>query len=231
MFTGREWAAGQWATVNPPLGFYEYRARAYNPTLGRFMSEDPKLFDAGDYNLFRYCHNDPEDHTDPMGLEDIQISEEMDRLGAQASLNSLRAALAAGDHIARMQLVQAAIHGSNQGRPVLQNRFYTGEMKTESRREPTGELARKGSGFTTNLLEGKAKADPGYKALAPGHVHLDVTGKPNEGSDFSKYKTECWPQVRRTSRLFLSTRLTSLIRAKSCDLHHKLTRMMHQLLK
>ena len=51
-----------------PLVFYEYRARAYNPTLGRFMSEDPKLFDAGDYNLFRYCHNDPEDLTDPMGL-------------------------------------------------------------------------------------------------------------------------------------------------------------------
>jgi hypothetical protein len=34
------------------------------------MSEDPKLFDAGDYNLFRYCHNDPIDFTDPMGLED-----------------------------------------------------------------------------------------------------------------------------------------------------------------
>jgi hypothetical protein len=33
-----------------------------------FMSEDPKLFDAGDYNLYRYCHNDPLDHTDPMGL-------------------------------------------------------------------------------------------------------------------------------------------------------------------
>jgi hypothetical protein len=32
------------------------------------MSEDPKLFDAGDYNLFRYCHNDPLDLTDPMGL-------------------------------------------------------------------------------------------------------------------------------------------------------------------
>jgi hypothetical protein len=37
--------------------------------LGRFMSEDPKQFDAGDYNLFRYCHNDPLDTTDPMGLE------------------------------------------------------------------------------------------------------------------------------------------------------------------
>ncbi len=61
LFTGREYAA--------TFGFYEYRARAYNPTLGRFMSEDPKGFDAGDYNLFRYCHNDPLDLTDPMGLE------------------------------------------------------------------------------------------------------------------------------------------------------------------
>src|SRR5213083_2371601 len=33
------------------------------------MSEDPKLFDAGDYNLFRYCHNDPIDMTDPMGMD------------------------------------------------------------------------------------------------------------------------------------------------------------------
>lgn len=42
--------------------------------LGRFLSEDPKGFDAGDYNLFRYCHNDPEDLTDPMGLSpDWQI--------------------------------------------------------------------------------------------------------------------------------------------------------------
>jgi hypothetical protein len=33
------------------------------------MSEDPKLFDAGDYNLFRDCHNDPINFTDPMGLD------------------------------------------------------------------------------------------------------------------------------------------------------------------
>src|SRR5439155_9784767 len=59
LFTGREY--------NALFGFYEYRARAYHPGLGRFMSEDPKLFDAGDYNLFRYCHNDPIDFTDPMG--------------------------------------------------------------------------------------------------------------------------------------------------------------------
>lgn len=59
MFTGREYAE--------KFKFYEYRARAYNPELGRFMSEDPKGFDAGDYNLYRYVSNDPEDMTDPMG--------------------------------------------------------------------------------------------------------------------------------------------------------------------
>jgi RHS repeat-associated protein len=68
LFTGREYAATYQNTYIPAFGFYEYRARAYNPGLGRFMSEDPKLFDAGDYNLFRYCHNDPIDFTDPMGL-------------------------------------------------------------------------------------------------------------------------------------------------------------------
>src|SRR5581483_7434368 len=52
------------------FNFYEYRARAYNAKFGRFMSEDPKLFDAGDYNLFRYCHNDPVDNVDPLGLEE-----------------------------------------------------------------------------------------------------------------------------------------------------------------
>jgi RHS repeat-associated protein len=69
LFTGREYAASYAGTYTPAFNFYEYRARAYNPTLGRFMSEDPKGFDAGDYNLFRYCHNDPLDLTDPMGLD------------------------------------------------------------------------------------------------------------------------------------------------------------------
>jgi RHS repeat-associated protein len=64
MFTGREW--------NETFDFYEYRARAYHPGLGRFMSEDPKGFEAGDYNLFRYCGNDPVDRTDPMGLMPVQ---------------------------------------------------------------------------------------------------------------------------------------------------------------
>jgi RHS repeat-associated protein len=67
MFTGREYAVA--------FGIYEYRNRAYHPGLGRFMSEDPKGFDAKDYNLFRYVHNDPEDLTDAMGLQEMDPEE------------------------------------------------------------------------------------------------------------------------------------------------------------
>ena len=61
LYTGREW--------DQTFGLYEYRARGYDPKLGRFLSEDPKGFDAGDYNLYRYVANDPLDKTDPMGLD------------------------------------------------------------------------------------------------------------------------------------------------------------------
>jgi RHS repeat-associated protein len=88
LFTGREYAATYRNTYIPAFTFYEYRARAYNPTLGRFMSEDAKGFvrraglgaspsdwtfaahpDEAEFNLFRYCGNDPVDFTDPMGLD------------------------------------------------------------------------------------------------------------------------------------------------------------------
>lgn len=50
-FTGRE--------HQPTFGIYEYRNRAYHSGLGRFLSEDPIGFAAGDTNMFRYCGGDP----------------------------------------------------------------------------------------------------------------------------------------------------------------------------
>lgn len=43
----------------------------YHPELGRFLQPDPKHFVAGDYNLYRYCHNDPINRNDPSGLVDL----------------------------------------------------------------------------------------------------------------------------------------------------------------
>jgi RHS repeat-associated protein len=51
------------------LGIYYYRARYYDPATGRFLGEDPKGFDAGDVNLFRYVANRPIYLADPMGLD------------------------------------------------------------------------------------------------------------------------------------------------------------------
>ena len=42
--------------------------RWYDPLVGRWMSEDPKGFAAGDQNLYRYVNNGPTNATDPSGL-------------------------------------------------------------------------------------------------------------------------------------------------------------------
>jgi hypothetical protein len=55
------------------------------------MSEDPKLFDAGDYNLFRYCHNDPIDNVDPMGLDPVLVDSVTDSLAQQAAARNYAA--------------------------------------------------------------------------------------------------------------------------------------------
>jgi RHS repeat-associated protein len=67
LFTGREWLS--------ELRIYDYRARQYQPELGRFLQPDPKEFAAGDYNLYRYCHNDPVNKSDPTGLKDDKNDE------------------------------------------------------------------------------------------------------------------------------------------------------------
>ena len=58
-YTGRE--------LDGESGLYYYRARYYDPQTGRFLSEDPIGFDAGDQNLYRYVANNPITFVDPDG--------------------------------------------------------------------------------------------------------------------------------------------------------------------
>jgi RHS repeat-associated protein len=58
-FTGRE---------NDGTGLDYNRTRYYNPTFGRFISEDPMGFAAGDPNLYGYVGNSPVTFTDPSGM-------------------------------------------------------------------------------------------------------------------------------------------------------------------
>jgi RHS repeat-associated protein len=60
-YTGRE--------ADAETGLMYYRARSYDPQVGRFISEDP-IGLRGGINLFAYVHNAPVQSTDPMGLDD-----------------------------------------------------------------------------------------------------------------------------------------------------------------
>jgi len=59
-YTGREF--------DPETGIYEYRARYYDQSIGRFISEDTKGFDAG-VNFYAYVKNNSPNFNDPSGKQ------------------------------------------------------------------------------------------------------------------------------------------------------------------
>jgi RHS repeat-associated protein len=64
-FTGREW--------DKETGLYYYRARYYDPEIGRFTTKDPIGMGVGvksptETNLYLYAGNNPVRYTDPLGL-------------------------------------------------------------------------------------------------------------------------------------------------------------------
>jgi RHS repeat-associated protein len=62
-YTGREYDE-EWR-------MYYYRARYYDPSFGRFLSEDPITFNGGP-NFYPYVGNDPANSVDPLGLFTIR---------------------------------------------------------------------------------------------------------------------------------------------------------------
>ena len=84
--TGRE--------IEPLTNVYYYRARYFDPSVGRFLSNDPIAFAASDSNLFRYVNNSPINGLDPSGLIEIpsysQISAQINTVLEVAAYHTAR---------------------------------------------------------------------------------------------------------------------------------------------
>ena len=63
LFTGRRY--------DSETGLYHYRARAYNPYIGRFLQLDPAK---QGMNWYAYCRNNALSYVDPMGMESIDVA-------------------------------------------------------------------------------------------------------------------------------------------------------------
>jgi RHS repeat-associated protein len=103
-FTGREW--------QPEVGLYYYRARYYDPTSGRFISEDPLGFEAGDDNLLRYVFNTPNGLIDSSGMmvsgEYTSLSSRISAATRTALLYGLKCTFTIAFYIASFQLGHAS---------------------------------------------------------------------------------------------------------------------------
>lgn len=62
-YTGRE--------LDSESGYYNYRARVYDPVAARFLTKDPIGFGGGDTNLYRYVWNNPLNNVDPSGQSGV----------------------------------------------------------------------------------------------------------------------------------------------------------------
>jgi RHS repeat-associated protein len=116
-YTGQEW--------DGDARLYNYNARWYDPINGRFLSEDPTGFDAGDPNLYRYVGNSAPNATDPTGRRTVKPTDYLPALKATApQANRSQINLYSAEAIRYRHEVDAAQAALATARQTLANRSW-----------------------------------------------------------------------------------------------------------
>jgi RHS repeat-associated protein len=103
-YTGRDF--------DSETGLSYYRARYYDPTTGRFISEDPIQFVSG-VDFYTYGRNNPVIFGDPLGLSDILITINRNRTTQQSTMGTLTVAVDGSVQFQGYSLEPSGTQGSN----------------------------------------------------------------------------------------------------------------------
>jgi RHS repeat-associated protein len=135
-FTGKDW--------DEDVRLYYYNARWYDPSIGRFISEDSV---ADDPNLYSYCFNNPVNNIDPTGHISIGLQSGWGMVGAMigavATLSgdstlgwissSFSLFVTVRDHILKIKAKEATAAAATANKPVEQtNQESTASDSTTS---------------------------------------------------------------------------------------------------
>jgi RHS repeat-associated protein len=103
-------------------GLYYYRARFYDPSAGRFISEDPLLLPQVEVNLRRYVYNNPINYRDPSGLWGVgvlgQLSGEAGVLNGLSGTYSVGAGFLSQSGIGLIETAGLLLGGRGTGRSL-----------------------------------------------------------------------------------------------------------------
>ncbi|WP_018079022.1 RHS repeat-associated core domain-containing protein [Thiobacillus denitrificans] len=189
-YTGRE---------DDGTGLYYYRARYYDPVIGRFASEDPLGFEAG-INFYAYVGNNPVNANDPDGMNPVSIVKLAEKLTAKGIEGVEKLIARRGWRVSEREAVeQAAVRGQNGGivcpscgKEVLKYDINHVKKWGETQREFLNTLDKGGTVTRSEVRDAYGKnieamcpgcnrADNKLPAIAAGTVAAGVSGNAQAG--------------------------------------------------